>query len=381
MKKADTKSIKKDNTALVLRCLLYGAVSRAQIVELTGLSKATVTSIIGELIAKGAVIETGTEGTGVGRPRTSLEPVASYGYAVGMVLHRRRLSVSLIDLSLKSVDTLSFPTASFSSAEEALDALFAGVDTLCLRHNVEGEKLIGVGVSAPGPLNYKEGIIHNPPGLSLFHGMHVKEYLAQKTSLPIFLDNNATLLAMHEKRLRRESLKNWTFIVVTDGVGSASFADGRLLRGKNGYAGELGHISVQKDGALCACGNRGCLEKAVSAESIREKFGFESHRQAFLAAARGDENGKAALSYIACLFAQALSGLVNLLNPEAIVLYGELNEGQELLFPLIEQELSARSAVARESGVLILPSLLTEDAIIASSADAILDAYFSQKFN
>ncbi len=366
---------------MVLRCLLYGAVSRAQIVELTGLSKSTVTSIIGELIAKGAVIETGTESSGVGRPRTSLAPVAHYGYAVGMVLHRRHLSVSLIDLALKSLDTLTFPTSDFASPEAALDSLFAGVETLCRRNAVKEERLIGIGVSAPGPLDYKEGIIHTPPGLSLFHGAHVKEYLSQKTSLPVFLDNNATLLAMHEKRLRREILKNWTFIVVTDGIGSASFSDGKLLRGKNGYAGELGHISVKNDGALCACGNRGCLEHAVSTEAIREKFGFESYKHAVHAAARGEETGKEALSYIASLFAQALAGPVNLLDPEAVVLYGEYNEKHELLFPLIEKELKRRSAVARQSDVMLLPSLLTEDAIIASSADAILDAYFLQKFN
>ncbi len=381
MKKSDAKSIKSNNTALVLRCLLCGAVSRAQITEQTGLSKATVTSIVGELLSKGILTETGTEGSGVGRPRTSLALVPSYAYAVGMVLHRRRLSVSLIDLALRTLDTLSFPTADFSAPEDALDALYDGIGTLCERHGIEEERLIGIGVSAPGPLDFKAGVIHDPPRLSLFHGARVGEYLSAKTSLPVYLDNNATLLAMHEKRLRRESLKSWSFVVVTDGVGSASFSDGRLLRGAGGYAGELGHISVEEEGPPCACGNRGCLERCISSEALRERFGFESYREAADAAEKDDEKGLAAIEHVASRLSLALSSLVNLLNPEAIVLYGELNYKKELLFPKIEENVRRHAAVGRASGLSLLPSLMSEGAVTASSADAILDAYFYQKFN
>jgi len=381
VKKSDTKSIKNNNTALVLRCLLCGAVSRAQVAEQTGLSKATVTALIGELLAKGILTETGTEGFGVGRPRTSLALVPSYAYAVGMVLHRRRLSVSLIDLALTPLDTLSFSTADFASPEEALDTLFDGIDTLCQRHNVEKARLVGIGVSAPGPLDFKAGVIHDPPRLSLFHGARVSKYLAKKTDLPVFLDNNATLLAMHERRLRQGSLSSWSFVIVTDGVGSASFIDDKLLRGAGGYAGELGHISVEAEGPLCACGNRGCLERCISADNLHEKFGMESYRAAADAAERGEEQGRAALAYVADCLSLALSSLVNLLNPEAIVLYGELNYKKELLFPLIEEQIRRRAAVGRASGVTLLASLADENAVIASSADAILDAYFGQKFN
>ena len=107
MRKSDAKTIKKDNTALVLRCLLYGAASRAQIVEQTGLSKATVTALIGELLLKGMLVETGTEGMGVGRPRTSLALVESYAYAVGVVLHRKRLSVPIT--AVRTPKTVAIP--------------------------------------------------------------------------------------------------------------------------------------------------------------------------------------------------------------------------------------------------------------------------------
>lgn len=379
MKKSDAKSIKRDNTALILRRLSYGQVSRAQLVDITGLSKATVTAIVSELIAQGAVEETGSEGSGVGRPRTSLSLVAGYKYAVGMALHRKRLSVSLVDLSFRTVDSLSYATTDFSDAKEALDTLYEGIETLCERNGIPKEKLLGIGVSAPGPLDSKKGVIHNPPGLYRFHGVSIKKHLSQKTDLPIFLDNNATLLAMRENRIRWGTLKNWTFVVVKDGIGSATFSDGKLIRGKSGYAGELGHISVDEDGDECPCGNHGCLERVLSPKKIEEKFGFSSYADAVDAAFRFDENGMKAIRYVATHLSRALAGVVNLLNPEAIVFYGDYNENYPVLFAKLEDALLKKSAVARHSKLQLLPAFIESDGIVASSADAVLEAYFSQE--
>ena len=381
MKKSDTRTIKRDNTALVLRCLLCGADSRAQIVEQTGLSKATVTALVGELLDKGMLAETGSEGMGVGRPRTSLALVAGYAYAVGVVLHRKHLSVSLVNLALSPVDTLSFATADFKTAEEALEELYAGIRLLCERNGISAEQLIGIGISAPGPLDFKEGVILNPPGLSLFHRTRVTEFFAARTALPVYLDNNATLLAMHEKRKRQEELRHFTFIVVEDGIGSASFEGGKLLRGMAGFAGELGHISVDEKGERCACGSIGCLEKMLSPAVLRARFGLGSYHEIAEGVRRDASAAKDALAYVAAHFGRALAGLVNLLNPEAIVLYGELCEDKEIFFPPLKEELYRRSAVARASRLALMPSLLDENARIACSADAILGAYFAQKFS
>jgi hypothetical protein len=105
-----------------------------------------------------------------------------------------------------------------------MDALLGAVSELCLAHKIPKERLIGIGVSCPGPLDYKNGIVHNPPGLSLFHHFKVREYLSEKTALPVYLDNNSVLLGMYEKRLRKNSLHSWIFIVISGGVGSADGA-------------------------------------------------------------------------------------------------------------------------------------------------------------
>ena len=117
-----------------------------------------------------------------------------------------------------------------------MDALLGAVSELCLAHKIPKERLIGIGVSCPGPLDYKNGIVHNPPGLSLFHHFKVREYLSEKTALPVYLDNNSVLLGMYEKRLRKNSLHSWIFIVISGGVGSAVFSDGRLFRGSGAPA-------------------------------------------------------------------------------------------------------------------------------------------------
>ncbi|MBQ7337504.1 MAG: ROK family transcriptional regulator [Clostridia bacterium] len=380
MKKSDTKSIKSNNTALLYECLRNGALSRAQLAQTSGLSKATVTSIVGDLIAKGALVETGiAEGAGVGRPRTSLAIVADYRYAMGIALHRRRLSVCLVNLAYSIVDSRTFSTADFTSPASALDALYHAATEMCAAHEIEKEKLIGIGVSAPGPLDYRKGIIHTPPGLSLFHGFSVREHLERMSDLPVYLDNNATLLAMHERSLRRGTLQNWIFIVVTDGIGSAFFSDGRLYRGHGGYAGELGHTSVEREGIPCACGNRGCLERYIAMDSLKHHFNFADYHTVVDRAEAGDAAALEILDYIAQILSHALVNYVNLINPEAIVLYGELNYKSELLFGKIEQRIRAHSTVAGIQTVHVLPALMQENATLSSSADAIFEAYFTQK--
>lgn len=384
MKKSDTKSIKNNNTALILRCLLSGAESRAQIAKTSGLSKATVTQITGELIESGLLSEVGfAEETAkerrAGRRQTALKLCADYRYAVGISLHRRRLSVCLSDLAFGVHGTRTFSYDDFSSPTDALDALWEGALALCAEENVSPALLIGIGVSSPGPLDYKNGIIRNPAGLSLFHGFSVKGYLEKKSALPVFLDNNAVLLALQERRLRKNAYPNFIFTIAADGIGSAFFSDGELFRGSGGYAGELGHTTVEPDGAPCPCGGRGCLERALSPAALREKFGFESYAALADGAAEGDEAARRALSHVADLLARALVNYVNLIDPDAVVLYGDFAYRSALLIPLLEERFSAHSAIASVHPVAILPSLIAEENAHTVSAHAIIDAFLSQK--
>ena len=380
MKKSDTKSIKANNTALIYDCLLRGIDTRAEIAAASGLSKATVTTITSELIAQGELREVGADGTGaVGRPRVALDIVADYRYAVGISLHRRRLAICLVDLKFDLLDSFSVPTENFSRAEDALDTLYDAMLSMCARHAIPVERIIGIGISCPGPLDYRQGIVHNPPDLALFHNFHVREYLAQKTELPIYLDNNSVLLAMYERRLRKNAHRNWVFVAVTDGIGSAIFSEGTVFRGSGGYAGELGHTAVEAGGIPCACGNRGCLERYISMRALRERFGFEDYKEVAQSAERGSADALGILAYIADKLSVALVNCVNLFDPEAIVLYGELNEAKDQLFPMISQRINRHSAVAAVHSVELSPSLIAERGDLISSADAILNAWFSRK--
>ena len=381
MKKSDTRSIKANNIALLYECLRNGAHSRAQIVQNSGLSKATVTAIVGELIADGALRESGlSEAGGVGRPRTTLELVKDYRYAIGMTLHRRRASVNLINLAYEIVDTADFAMRDFSTPEQLLDTLYDTAMRLCQLHDVKAEQLIGIGVSTPGPVDYRSGIIHQPPGLTLLHHFPVREYLSNRCLIPVYLDHDSTLLAMREGQLRKGDLKNWIFVGISDGIGSAFFCDGKLYRGNGGYAGELGHTSIERNGIPCACGNRGCLERYISMDALRLHFGFEDYPTVVDRAEQNDAAACEVLDYIAEMFSHALVNYVNLVNPEAIVLHGELNYKPTLLFSKIERLISRHSAVAGIRAVRVLPACMRREDNAAASAAAILEAYFAQKF-
>ena len=186
---------------------------------------------------------------------------------------------------------------------------------------------------------------------------------------------------MYERRLRKNSLRNWIFVVVSGGVGSAVFCDGRIFRGSGGYAGELGHTAVEAGGTPCACGNRGCLERYVSMKELRERFGFTDYTEVVDKAASGSQRERAILAYIADKLSVALVNCVNLFDPEAVVLYGELNYRSEVLFSMLSQRIRRHSAVAGIREILLLPSQIPENGHLISSADAILDAYFSRKLN
>ncbi len=380
MKKSDTKTVKNNNIALIFDCLLGGQVSRAEIVKATGLSKATVTAITNELIAENRLVEIGKENLDtVGRPAINLDINWEFRYAAGFSLHRNTLSVCITDLKMEIVDFISVNTRDFSDPKSATDFLFKNFLKLLEKNSIPIEKIIGIGISSPGPLNYKSGLIHKPGELELFFDFNIVEYLKSKTHLPIFLDNNSVLLSLLDQRLRKEKLKDYIFIVISDGVGSVIVSKGQIFRGGLGYSGELGHTSVDAQGPLCNCGNRGCLEKYVTLKSLKSKFGFSDYKTVVENAIKGEEKSQEILNFIAEKLSFALINYINLTDPAEIVIYGELNYNYETLFQKLSYNINSRSAVGKLHKIKILPSLLKNDANISATTSALIKAYFEQR--
>lgn len=382
MKKVDLQKVKANNRGLILSCIADGAVSRAEIVKKTGLSKAAVTLIINDFIEEGRIIEKGADNShNVGRPAISLELVSDFCYAVGFSLHRQSVSVCIVNYKVELVDQRTLPTDMFDGADQALDRMWRELEYMMEKHNITEEKLIGVGVVTPGPFDCKNGVIISPPNFKLFHNYNLKDYFSKKTDLPVYLDKDSALLSITDLNMREIKLQNSLFIAIFDnGVGSALTSNGEVYRGFSGYTGELGHICIEPDGPLCACGNYGCLEEIISLKNIHKKFDIDySYTELIDKWYAGDKRAISAMEYIAKCLSIAILNAVNYTVIDNVIIHGEFNYRHERLFKIIEDYINTHSLIAKIRPIKVFPSLITSEERISFCTAAIMKAHFEQR--
>lgn len=382
MKKTDFQDVKKNNRKLVLSCLSEGCLSRSEIVKQSGLSKAAVSLIINEFIEEGCMVEKQilTSG-GVGRPSIQLELVPDFCYFAGFSLFRNKASVCLVNHCSELIDYTDFATENFSDADSLLDTLWEELLNIMNKNSVPTEKLMGIGIVAPAPSDYRNGIILNPPDFPLFQNYNVKKYLSEKTNLPIFLDKNSTLLAITDTKLRNTKYKNSLFILTShDGIGSAITTNNQIYNTFGDHSGEFGHTSVDPQGPLCGCGNIGCLEKAVSMKHLEKTFGFScNYFELVDRCYDGDKKALGVLDYIASKFSFAIVNAVNFIDLDAVIIHGLFNYRSKLLFEKISNYVKTHSLISKVHPVHILPSLISSKDKISSSTSSIIKAYFEQR--
>lgn len=389
---ANVGALKSENLARLFAALRKEPRSRVQLARETGLSKSAVTMLTAALIAEGQLVETGATDVGghgvfeaaVGRRPIALDIAAGYRAAVGVYLHRRHIAVSLTDLKLSLLDTARVPTEQFAGADAeggataAADWIAGTARGLIEKHGYSG-RVIGAGVSSPGPLDYKQGRILTPPDFEMFHGVPISRWLTERLHMPVLLDNNAVLLAMTEYyRGEMNQYRNALFVTIADGVGSCLLTGGQIFRGFGGHAGELGHLSIDKNGLPCPCGNRGCLEQYVTLAALQKRFGFTAWDAVVDAAYTGDAGATAVLDDAAANLSCALISAVNLFDLDLIVLFGELCYRPQLLLDKLAARIKDGSLIENTHPVAVRASLLPADAMAMSSAAGIVEAYFGQ---
>lgn len=375
---SDVNTVKCENRALVLKEIRKNPLSRAMLAQTTGLSKSAITAIVEELIKEGRLCETDSLSTPKGRRPVLLDIAARHRYAAGLYLHRKKLGALITDLKSGVVAESYTEPSAFRTGEEAAGWLCAQVTDLVRREGLPHEKLIGVGISSPGPLDHAGGVILNPPNFTLFRNVDIVSIVQSELSLPAVLENNAVLLAMSEYfHGGMKKFKNSMFVIVSNGIGACVMMDGQIYRGVGGFAGELGHTSIDLHGPVCSCGNRGCVELYATLSALRESFGFEDYSAVVDLAERGDAFALSVIDYEAECLSSAMIGAVNLLDLDSIILYGELNVRPGLLLSKIESLINERSFIARAHKVSVLPSHLS-GADASSATAAILDRYFGE---
>ncbi len=250
--------------------------------------------------------------------------------------------------------------------------------------NVTLSDISGVGVGSPGPLDPFEGVLISPENLQCMHGVALKARLEADLSLPVSVDNDANMSAFGEQWLGAgQGIPHFLCVTLGTGVGGGWVSDGKLMHGFNGNAAEVGHVTIDLNGPLCPCGNRGCLELYASATAIvrrtRERIesdspstslvsGDLSAESIFEAAEDGDEFAGEMFEETGILLGVGLVSLVNILNVSVIALAGGLSRAGKRIFDPARRTFLERGTVGVKEHVQIIPAKLGDDAGILGAA-------------
>jgi predicted NBD/HSP70 family sugar kinase len=314
-------------------------VSRADVARTLGLSPATVTQIVKDLVRSGLVNEGAAGPSAGGRPPIQLSLRHDAGFAVGVKITERGVIAALTDLdaNLRARHEERFAGR---SPESVVAAVERSVRALSRGARIPSERLVGIGVGLAGIVDGLAGVCRYSPFFK-WRDVPLRDHLAERLDLPVYVDNDVNTLAMAEQWFGAgRGVEHFLTVTTGRGVGLGIVLNGHLYRGASGGAGEFGHTVVDAAGPRCACGKRGCLEAFVAEPALLRAYRARTGRRETPAglyerAQRRERAATAVLAAAGEILGIALANLVNVLNPSRILLSGEgAVAGEPLLGPL-----------------------------------------------
>jgi predicted NBD/HSP70 family sugar kinase len=333
----DTRDKTRQQVVALIRSA--GQIARIDIAAATGVSPATITAITQEMIQAGLVEEVapeaGRSAAGRGRPRVSLKLRGDAHLVAGIKVSFRVLSLVMIDFEgntvAEHVRPLTAPRLAPDDMVRDIQALLTEA-TAQLGLGIDG--ISGLGVGLAGTIDAIEGFVHWSPSLTK-RNIALRDLLEAALPMPVFLDNDANLVAKAEQLFgEARGVRDFIVVTIEQGVGMGIVIDGEVFRGTRGCGAEFGHTKVHLDGALCRCGQRGCLEAYVADYALlREadvsiplstgKTPEERLALLFDAAHEGDPTACSIVRRASRMFAMGLANLVNIFDPRLVILSGE----------------------------------------------------------
>lgn len=349
------KSLRVQNRSAALTQLITdGSATRAEIATANGLSSASATNIVGDLIAEGLIAETGLLASQGGRPTSLLEPVADGAYFIGADVGERGVAVEMFDLTMNRVDQ-EFRGGRFEESPDAIGRdLTDAVEALRLRNGGRWSRVVGVGLGLPGIVETDAAGAQTLYAESLgWPPVPVRPLLDD--DLPLIAENGAKTQAKAEQWFgAARGVQHAVVALLGRGVGLGVIAGGEVYRGHASSASEWGHVSLDRTGPVCRCGRRGCVEAFLGAQAILDRWaelggsfegsGWGAIGKLLDAAEFGDAVAGQVVDEIVVNLGLALGGLVNLYNPERVIIGGWV--GIRLMERLSERIESTAKAAA-----------------------------------
>lgn len=357
----DQALVRQINLSLVMNILRTQApISRAALAQATGLNKATVSDLVFDLMERGFIREVGMKSSGTGRPATLLTLHPAAGFIVSCEIAVDFIEVLVTDFGPEVVwqvkERISPEQGQQAILERTLALLFQAIE----RGQAAAASLFGVAIGVPGMVDSDSGTLLFAPNLG-WNNVELLEFFEKADfGAPVFVDNEANLAALGEHYFgAARGYDNVLYLSGNIGLGGGVVRDGHLCRGVSGVASEFGHMTMNPDGELCNCGNRGCWETQVSQKALyryvdefigagkkstlEHTSGSYSVETIVDAARMGDETAILALEKTGRHLGIGIASLLNALNPELVVLGGMLSLAADFLLPVVENEIQNRA--------------------------------------
>ncbi|MFY1693330.1 ROK family transcriptional regulator [Plantactinospora sp. WMMB782] len=325
----------RNRSALLSKLFLEGPLTRQDLARSTGLSQPAVSNVVGDLIGAGLVVEAGAVGSDGGRPSMMLRVAPRYALVAGVDVGETRIRVELFDLAMTMLASADYPLdAAGPEPGAVVRHIVAGLDAVTRSAGAARSEILGVGIGVSGVVvQGGEAIVH---AQTLgWHGVPLERLVRDEVDLPVHVDNGAKTLGQAEMWFGAgRGSRHAVFALVGSGVGAAVVTNGVMYRGISSSAGEWGHTTLVYDGRPCRCGARGCLEAYVGAEGVLDRYrearrgqavpgaDEESKLGALIEAAERSATARRVLAETAGYLGAGVANLINLFNPERVVLGG-----------------------------------------------------------
>jgi len=375
------------NRSTILNLIkLHGAIPRAEIARLIGLSPATVSAISAELIQENLVFEKETGDSSGGRRPIMLAINPHGGCVVGIKVMEDHALGALTDLeaTLLGKQSYSLTDTSPAGVSQALSEL---VLELLNKSENPAPNLMGVGVGLAGIVDSVQGLVRQSPFFG-WTDVPLREMIQNRVKVPVYLDNDVNTLAFAEKWFGAgRGIDNFLVVTFGRGIGLGIVVNGQFLHGTRGSAGEIGHTVIQPGGELCDCGKRGCLEMYAS-EPAMLRQSAEAFQQGQLSslpktpeemvtlASSGETAAQEIFAQTGRLLGQSIANLINIFNPERILINGEGVRAGNWLFDPMRAAIDEHTMPSLRQDVSILVEPLGDDAWARGAASLVLHELF-----
>lgn len=358
--------------------------TKQEISSILNLSIPTVTTYINQLLDEGFVIEAGVAKSTGGRKPVILQFAENAKYSFGVNITPKVVRVVLVNLRLHIIEEVEYPYSSSQKFQEVLDSLKIQIAELLIKHSIEKEQIVGVGIALPGLVEEDQLILENAPNL----GVHDFDFHAfeEELGIKVSIENEANIAAYAEASIGiAKDKQSLVYVSITEGVGTGILIDGQIYKSKNKKAGEFGHMRISDEELKCNCGRTGCWELYASKKALlryyndHAKFQAESVSDIVERLEAGEVEARQAFDiYIEKLFV-GIENIILGLNPEYVVVGGELGKYKKQLIHLLEESQALKSSYIEYEGTKVIISSLENKGALLGAAILALEEVFNYK--